>query len=138
MEHEIFSLADYAADYGNGKMLVAGTFDTLFTPQLPAVHPSCSIAIRLRVANSEAGAHDFEIRVLTPDKQQLHSIKGRGEIRANPNADYTSMNIVMNLNNLKLEKAGKYAIEFYFDNEFRSGLSLHVIPGMPAGMVKAA
>jgi hypothetical protein len=138
MELEIFSLADFAADYGNGKLTVVGTFDTIFTPNLPVVHPHCSVAVRIRVANSEAGHHDFEIKVIDPDGKVFQNVKGGMDINVNPIADYNTMNLVMNLNNLTIQKAGKFAFEFHFDNEFRSGLKLNVVQAMPPGMVKAA
>ncbi|MCC6836675.1 MAG: hypothetical protein IT213_16945 [Cytophagales bacterium] len=139
MEIEIFTLADYAADQGNSKLTVVGTFDTLFTQSLPTQHPHCTLAIRFRVANSEAGKHDFEIRTVGPDgKEFIPNIKGDRTVMPNPNADYTTFNVVVNMNNLKLEKAGKHSFEFYFDGEFRSGLTMTVVQGLPKGMQKAA
>jgi hypothetical protein len=139
MEIEIFTLADYAADQGNSKLTVVGTFDTLFAQQLPTAHPHCSIAIRIRIANSEAGKHAFEIKSLGPNgKEFTPPIKGDLTVMQNPNADYTTLNLVMGMNNLKFEKAGKYHFEFHFDREFRSGLTLTVVNGLPKGMQKAA
>jgi hypothetical protein len=139
MEIEIFTLADFAADQGNGKLTVVGTFDNLYCPQLPATHPACAVALRIRIANKEAGSHDFELKILNPDgKQFLSTIKAKMDVKVNPNADYVTLNMVFNLNNVKLEKAGKYAFEFYFDGEFRSGLKLNVVHAIPPGMVKAA
>lgn len=138
MEIEIFTLADFAADQGNGKLTVVGTFDTLFCPQLPAVQPAFAVALRMRIANKEAGKHLFEVKMLTPDGKQINSIKGDMDVKVNPHSDYATLNLVFNFNNFKLEKAGKYAFEFHFDGEFRSGLKLIVIHGMPSHFVKAA
>lgn len=136
MELEIFTLADYAVDNG-GKLTIVGTFDTIFTQTTPAIHPSCVVATKFRVANSEAGQHEFEIRVQTPDKKELAKIKGVGDVKPNPNADYSSSNFVIPIHNLKLEKLGKYTFEFYFDGEFRSGLTLHLVQ-IPIQLGKAA
>jgi hypothetical protein len=125
MEIEIFTLADFAADYGNGKLIVSGTFDTIFAGKYPAVHPSCAIAIRIRVANSQAGQHDFELRPI--GLSTVNPVKGTMDVKLNPNTDHSTLNIIVNLNNLKLEKAGKYSFEFYFDGEFRSGLNLYAL-----------
>ncbi|HNQ62231.1 MAG: hypothetical protein UZ12_BCD005001561 [Bacteroidetes bacterium OLB12] len=139
MEVEIFTLADYAADQGNSKLTVVGTFDTLFTQNLPTKHPHCSLAVRIRIANSEAGKHDFEIKTIGPDGKEFSpKIKGDLTVMQNPNADYTTLNLVMNMNNLKLERAGKYHFEFHFDGDFRSGLTMTVVHGVPKGMQKAA
>jgi hypothetical protein len=46
MDVQVAVLCDSAVDY-RGKLCILGTFDTIFTTQLPAVHPHCSIALRL-------------------------------------------------------------------------------------------
>ena len=38
MKVELFALCDFASDYG-GKLTVVGIFDSIFTKQMPAVHP---------------------------------------------------------------------------------------------------
>ena len=136
MEIEIFSLCDFAQD-NQGKFTVVGTFDTIFSHNTPIIHRSCFVALKFRVANSEAGQHHFEIRGLTPDKEVFNSVKGAGESKPNPNADYASTNLPIPLHNLKFDKFGKYAFELYFDGEFRSGLSLYLVQ-MPINLVKAA
>ena len=35
MDIQIATLCDFAADYGNGKLVINGTFDALCAPQLP-------------------------------------------------------------------------------------------------------
>lgn len=125
MEIEIFTLADYAADYGNGKLVISGTFDTIFSQNFPTTHPNCTLVLRVRVANSEAGVHDFEIRPIGLSK--IEPLKGNINVAENKNADHTTINMVMNLNNLLFDKPGKHSFEFYFDGEFRSGLYLHAV-----------
>lgn len=129
MEIEIFTLADHAADHGNGKLVISGTFDTIFAPSFPSVHPTCSLALRIRVPNSEAGDHAFEIRsVGLPNVQPF---KGNLSVKKNINADHSTVNLVVNLNNLKFEKPGRYSFEFHFDNELQSRLTLFVLKGAP-------
>ena len=41
----------------NGKLNLLGAFDTIYTQQLPAVHPQCSIALRLTFGHEDEGAH---------------------------------------------------------------------------------
>ena len=125
MEIEIFTLADYAADYGNGKLIVSGTFDTIFGQSFPLVHPSCSLALRIRIANSEVGEHTFEIRPV--GFADIQPFNGNLTVKKNPNADHSTINLVINLNNLKFDKPGRYPFEFHFDNEFRSGLNLYIV-----------
>jgi len=103
MEIEIFTLADHAADYGNGKLVISGTFDTI---------------------------HTFEIKTIgLPNVQPF---KGNLSVKKNISAGHSTINLVVNLNSLKFEKPGRYSFEFHFDNEFRSGLSLSVLKGSPS------
>jgi len=132
MEIEIFTLADHAADYGSGKLVIAGTFDNIFASNFPAVHPMCVIAVRMRIANSESGRHKFEIRAIDSKGQKLHEpFSGEFDVQKNPNADHTTLNIVWNLANTKFETPGKYAFEFHYDGEFRTGLNLTVVKFVP-------
>ncbi|MHA8099761.1 DUF6941 family protein [Aquirufa aurantiipilula] len=127
MEVEIFTLADYAADYGQGKLVINGTFDNITAKEFPAIHPSCAIVARIRIANSELGSHYFQIDALNPHGDNFHEpFKGEFTIQKNPNADHTTLNIIWNLVHSKFEMPGKYAFEFYYDGEFRTGLSLTV------------
>ena len=139
MEIEIFTIADFACDYGTGKLSVIGTFDHIFSQNFPTVHPACALAARIRLANSEAGSHNLELIFRGPDNREfIERIKSQMNFQVNPAADYATLNLVMNLNNIKFEKPGKYAIELYFDGEFRSGLHLNLIQGLPQGMPSAA
>lgn len=136
MEIEIFTLADYAVDNA-GKLTVVGTFDMIYTQAVPTTHPSFYVALKFRVANSEAGQHDFGIKVQAPDRKVLVDIKGVGEVKPNPNADYSSSIIVIPIHNLKLDQLGKYTFEFHYDGEFRSGLCLYLVQ-IPIELGRAA
>lgn len=130
MEVEIFTLADYAAITGNGKLTIVGTFDTLFAQQLPALQ-HCSVVLKMRLANSEAGNHTVQLKFLDPDgKEFVPSLRTDITSGVNQHADYNPIVRVMNLAPMKLEKVGKYAIELYYDDEFHSGLKLTLIRGM--------
>ena len=46
MNIQVAVLCDAATD-DNGKLNLLGAFDTIYTQQLPAIHPQCSIALRV-------------------------------------------------------------------------------------------
>jgi len=124
MEIEIFTLADFAQD-NNSKLTVVGTFDAIHSRQFPAIHPSCSIACRLRFSNKEIGQHDFKLRLIdSSGKEVINPIEGNLTIGESPNGQISSINIVINFNQLKFEKAGRYSFELYIDGEWSSGLPL--------------
>lgn len=135
---EIFTLADYAADGPPGKLTIVGTFDTYFCQEVPLIIPNCSIALRIRFANSEAGSHDIKIKFHGPKPFALPDFEGKLEVFPNPNAEYSTSNLVINLSNLKIESFGKHTIELWVDGEFESGLSLHIVKVDPTQLIKAA
>lgn len=134
---EIFTMADFASVEINGKINVIGTFDLVGAHAVPVTHPHCAIALRFRLANKEAGQHSFEIIGKTPDGKVFIQNKQHGYFSENPQTDYITINCVMPMVGLKFDKFGKYVFEFYFDDEFQSGLSLHVI-NVPLNISKAA
>ncbi len=124
MEIEIFTLADFAQD-NQSKLTIVGTFDSIQSKQFPLQHPACAIACRLRFAAKESGAHDFKFRLIDADgKETIQPIQGNINIATPPNGLFTSINIVVNFNQLQFEKAGRYAFELYIDGDWKSGLPL--------------
>lgn len=124
MEIEIFTLADFAQD-NNSKLTVVGTFDSISAPQFPVQHPTCSIACRLRFSAKEKGEHLFKLRLIDSEGQELiNPVQGNIQINTSAGHDITSINIVINFNQLQFAKAGRYSFELYIDGDWKSGLPL--------------
>jgi hypothetical protein len=124
MEIEIFTLADFAQD-NQSKLTIVGTFDSIQSKQFPMQHPSCSVACRLRFAAKEGGDHEFKLRLIDADgKEVIKPIEGNINIGNAPNGQFSSINIVVNFNQLQFEKAGRYSFELYIDGDWKSGLPL--------------
>jgi len=124
MEIEIFTLADFAQD-NNSKLTIVGTFDSIHSKQFPVHHPVCSVACRLRFAAKESGTHDFKMRLIDSDsKEIIKPIEGNINIAIPPNGQFSSINIVVNFNQLQFEKPGRYSFELYIDGDWKSGLPL--------------
>ena len=124
MEIEIFTLADFAQD-NNSKLTIVGTFDSIQAKQFPVAHPACTIACRMRFAAKEAGPHDFRLRLVDASgKETIQPIEGNINIAEPANGQFSSINIVINFNQLKFEKAGRFSFELYIDGDWKSGLPL--------------
>ena len=124
MELEIFTLADFAQDNAS-KLTIVGTFDSIQSKQFPVQHPACSIACRMRFGVKETGAHDFKLRLIdTAGKETITPVEGTINIGAPPNGQFSTINIVVNFNQLQFEKDGRYSFELYLDGEWLSGLPL--------------
>ncbi len=130
MELEIFTLADFAQD-NNTKLTVVGTFDSIYARQFPVQHPNCYVACRLRFGNKELGSHEFRLRLIdAAGKEVIQPITGNIQVGASANGQVSSLNIIINFNQLQFEKEGRYSFELYIDGEWRSGLPLflHTMP----------
>ena len=128
MNVEIFALCDYAADYG-GKFTVVGTFDSIFAQQLPAVHPYCSIAVRLRFEKIEEGQKRVRISVCDEDgKPVLQPIEIPITVTVPPDSSSQTVQVVGNIGGLKLEQYGEYSIDIAIDGRREAGIPLFVKP----------
>ncbi len=124
MEIEIFTLADFAQD-NYSKLTIVGTFDSINVKQFPVTHPACTVACRLRFAAKESGNHGFKLRLIdSTGKEVIQPIEGNIEIGPPANGQFTSINIVVNFNQLQFTAAGRYSFELYLDNDWKSGLPL--------------
>jgi len=127
MEIEIFTLCDYAQDYV-GKLTVVGTFDVIMAANFPAIHPTCSIAGRLRFSEKEVGIHGFKLKLINEKGDDLiQAIEGDIEVKKPEIGNHSAVNFSLNLFQLKFDNPGKYSFELYMDGEWRSGFSLNVI-----------
>ena len=125
MDIEIFTLCDYAQDYG-GKLLVVGTFDTIFSPVFPAAHGQCAIALRLRFEPTEVGEHRVSIVLVDADGRELNRVDGQLNVRTKPQQTFATANLALTIRNLPFQSAGDYAFNLGYDGEHVTALPLLV------------
>ncbi len=117
MNIEAFLLCDAATDQ-LGKLNVLGAFDTIYAKQLPAIHPACAIALRIRFEISEEGNHPVKILVIDEDaKPAGPKMEGNISVKVREGMDSTVTNLILNIQGLKFEKCGKYRIDLTIDNQ---------------------
>jgi len=110
MDIEIFTLCDFAQDL-NGKLTIVGTFDTLYATQLPANHPNCHLAARIRFLGRENGKVPFGIRITSPDGEELMKpLQAEFHLSVNPGADSVTQNICLGIGGLPIKVYGKHVI----------------------------
>ena len=132
MDIQVAALCDAATDT-NGKLNLLGTFDTIYTQQLPASHPQCSIALRFVFTKIEEGPHKLKLNFVDEDgKLVMPSIDMPVEITFPEDANFISRNFVVNIQQLKFEKPGLYAIDIAIDGRHAGCIPLlvkHMRPG---------
>jgi hypothetical protein len=122
MEIEAFLLCDAATDQG-GKLNVLGAFDAIWAGQLPAMHPACAVALRIRFSRIEEGQHQFRIYIIDEDgKEVIPKLEGVISVKVPPAADSAVVNLVANLQRLKLPKYGRYTIDLAIDGQQKGSL----------------
>jgi len=70
MNIQVAVLCDAATD-DNGKLNLLGAFDTIYTQQLPAVHPQCSIALRVTFGHEDEGQHKLRLNFVDADGRSI-------------------------------------------------------------------
>jgi hypothetical protein len=126
MDLQVAVLCDAATD-SHGKLNILGTFDTIFTSQLPAVHPQCSIAMRMSFSKAEEGQHQIHINFVDEDgKPVMRNVPMAIEVKVPDDTIFLSRNFVINIQQLKFEKPGLYAIEVAMDGRQQASIPLLV------------
>ncbi len=123
---QVAVLCDAATDY-NGKLNILGTFDTLFTGKLPAVHPQCSVALRIAFERGDEGAHKLKINFVNEDgKLIMPNMEAPMEVALPDAGTFISRNFIINIQQLKLEAAGLYSIDVAVDDRPLTSIPLCV------------
>ena len=126
MTIQVAVLCDAATDY-HGKLNVLGTFDTIITSQLPAVHPQCSVALRLSFNRIEEGSHKVKMNFVDEDgKFVMPSIDMPVDVAIPADANFLVRNFIINIQQLKFENPGQYSIDLAIDNRHELSIPLLV------------
>jgi hypothetical protein len=124
---EIFALCDAATD-SMGKLNILGAFDKIGAQQLPVVYPRSSVALRVRFDRIEQGMHRIRINIVDADGQAIMKAFDN-EINVSFPGEVQSLcaNLVLQINGLKFEKLGQYAIDLAIDGRHEKSLPLYVL-----------
>ncbi len=127
MNVELIVLCDAATEY-QGKLNILGTFDAIWARSIPAVHPLCAVALRLRFSKIEEGAHAIKINIIDEDGKSV--IK---PLETNVNVQFqeavltsVAVNMILNIQGLKFPKYGVYSIDLAIDGRHEASLPLYV------------
>ena len=133
MNIQVAVLCDAATD-DNGKLNLLGAFDTIQTPQLPAVHPQCSIALRVTFFAGDEGKHSLRFNFVDADG---HSIMPDFpampvELLLPDDMHFGTRNFIVNIQHLKFAEPGLYSIDLSLDGQPQASIPLLVKHNPPA------
>ncbi len=123
-------VADYAAQTNDGKLIVAGIFDTLFClGDVPFRHSHMAVAIRIHLHPGETPKHQIRMKLVDPDGLDIvPELEGEFEV---PMVDPTagaSAQFVLNLENVEFRVVGRHSFDIFIDGRFEESVPLTVSP----------
>ena len=126
MKLEIFTLCDAATDSGR-KLNILGSFDTLWAKEEPIAHPACAIAIKMRFARIEEGNHRVKLTFADADgKLVMPGLDSSVAVRLGPKDSSGTVNLVLNIQQIRLPSFGEYTIDLAVDGRQEGSLPLYV------------
>ena len=127
MRIELFSLCDAAtADIG-GKLNMLGAFDTIWVAKIPAIHPQCTVTLRIRFDAIEKGDHTVSVNFVDSDgKHIIPPVQSSIKVNFPEGERSASTNLILNIQGLKLEKTDEYSIDLAIDGKAEASLPLYV------------
>jgi hypothetical protein len=127
MNIQVAVLCDAATD-DNGKLNLLGAFDTICTPQLPAVHPQCSIAMRVTFFAGDEGQHSLRVNFVDADGRPIMA-NFRPipvEVTLPDDVHFGTRNFIVNIQQLKFDAPGLYSIDISLDDQPQASIPLLV------------
>jgi hypothetical protein len=135
MNIQVAVLCDAATD-DNGKLNLLGAFDTIYTQNLPAIHPQCSIALRITFGNEDEGPHQIKLNFVDADGQSIMpSMELPVQVVLPDDAHFGTRNFIVNIQQLKFDAPGLYSIDLSMDEHTQASIPLLVKHNPPATTV---
>jgi hypothetical protein len=124
MNIQVAVLCD-AATEENGKLSLLGAFDTIYAPQMPAIHPQCAVALRLTFLPGDEGQRKLGLIFVNEDGHNIMpAIEMPVSVDLPDDAHFLTRNFIVNIQQLKFEAAGLYSVDIRFDDQSHSNIPL--------------
>jgi len=134
MNIQVAVLCDAATD-DNGKLNLLGAFDTIYTKQLPAIHPQCSIALRVTFSGEDEGKHALQVNFVDADGHPIANFPPIPvEVALPEDMHFGTRNFIVNIQQLKFDSPGLYSIDILLDDRPQASIPLlvrHTLPAAP-------
>ncbi len=127
MNVQVAVLCDAATD-DNGKLNLLGAFDTILTPQLPAVHPQCSIALRITFYQEDEGQHKLRVNFVDADGRSImpNFPPLPLQVVLPEETHFVTRNFIVNMQHIKFDQPGLYSVDVFVDDEQVASIPLFV------------
>jgi hypothetical protein len=127
MKVEIFTLCDAATVDAAGKLNILGSFDRLNAKQVPATHPQCALAIKLRFERIEAGLKRLRIAFVDSDGAAvMPALDATTEVQFRGDDSTVTVPLALVIQQLRLPRFGEYSIDLAVDERHEASIPLFV------------
>jgi hypothetical protein len=134
MNIQVAVLCDAATD-DNGKLNLLGSFDTIYARELPAVHPQCAVALRVTFTSGDEGKRLLKVTLVNADGQSIMpSLDIPVEISLPDDMHFVTRNFILNIQQLKFDEPGLYAVDVTLDDQPQTSIPLLVKHVPPAAV----
>lgn len=121
-------VADYANVSREGKLNVMGIFDRIFARQLPSRFPPMQLVIRLEADYAELGSeHSVRVQLSDPEGEAVFDIDGSFTPRGGQPGQRTSVNHILQLGNVPLQRTGGHRVLIWIDGDLKREVPVHVV-----------
>jgi hypothetical protein len=126
MNIQVAVLCD-AATEDSGKLNLLGAFDTIYAPQLPAVHPQCAVALRVTFMSGDDGARQLKLNFVNADGRAIMPpIEIPVSVVLPDDVHFSTRNFIVNIQQLKFAEAGLYSVDVRLDDKSQGNIPLSV------------
>ena len=126
MNIQVAVLCDAATD-DNGKLNLLGTFDTIYAPQLPAVHPQCAVALRVTFMSGDEGERKLKLNFVNADGRAIMpAIEIPVTVVLPDDSHFVTRNFIVNIQQLKFAEEGLYSVDVRLDDKSQGNIPLSV------------
>src|SRR5882724_4314589 len=117
MNIQVAVLCDAATEDMNCKLNLLGAFDTIYAPQMPAIHPQCSVAVRVTFVSGDEGTRTVTLSFINADGRAImQNIDLSAQVALPDDAHFLTRNFIVNIQQLKFEEPGLYSVDVRLDN----------------------
>jgi len=126
MNIQVAVLCDAATDEA-GKLNLLGAFDTIYTQQLPAVHPQCSVALRVTFGHQDEGEHTLRLNFVDADGRPIMPpIDIPVKVALPGDSHFGTRNFIVNIQQLRFELPGLYSLDISLNGHSQASIPLLV------------
>lgn len=117
MNVDIFTLCDNAQQYDGGKLVIVGTFNTIYAKQYPTTLPSLGLAARITFDKNEEGNHNIEYYIKKKDSDTYLLPINTIQVTVASVEENSTINLIVNGNNIQIPYQGVYDVILKIDDK---------------------